>query len=267
MAKTVVGLFDDYNKAQMAVQQLRNAGIPDSDISLVAHNEAAGRTITTDTGHDAGDAAASGAGTGATIGAVAGGAAGLMAGLGAIVIPGFGPVVAAGWLVSTLTGAGLGAVAGAAIGGLAGALTAVGVPEEEAGYYAEGVRRGGALVTVRADDAQAERVADLLDNAGAVDIDERSEYYRSTGYAGYQPNTQPYSTEEIARERTAYQNYSAGIGARPRDLGRDMPADALPSAQTGGRSFDAIPDRRITTERAEDEGTGDRVSDRTGKRA
>jgi uncharacterized protein (TIGR02271 family) len=118
--------------------------------------------------------------------------------------------VAAGWLVSTLTGAGLGAVAGAAIGGLAGALVEMGVPEEEAGYYAEGVRRGGTLVTVRADDDRAERIANMLDQEGAVNIRQRSEYYRSTGYAGYQPNTQPYSTEEIARERTAYQTYAQG---------------------------------------------------------
>jgi hypothetical protein len=55
-----------------------------------------------------------GAATGGSIGAAAGGAAGLLAGLGLIAIPGVGPVVAAGWLVATLTRA----LAGGATGGV-----------------------------------------------------------------------------------------------------------------------------------------------------
>jgi hypothetical protein len=64
-------------------------------------------------------------------------------------IPGVGPVVAAGWLAATTLGAVTGAVACGAAGGLIGALTDSGVPEEHAHVYAEGVRRGGTLVTAR----------------------------------------------------------------------------------------------------------------------
>jgi hypothetical protein len=64
-----------------------------------------------------------------------GGAVGLLAGLGLLAIPGIGPVVAAGWLVSTAAGA----AAGGATGGLIGALTQAGVSEEDAHVYAEGV--------------------------------------------------------------------------------------------------------------------------------
>jgi hypothetical protein len=67
----------------------------------------------------------------------------LLAGLGLLAIPGLGPVVAAGWLASTA----LGAVAGGAAGGLIGALTAAGVSQEDAHVSAEGIRRGGTLVT------------------------------------------------------------------------------------------------------------------------
>ena len=70
-----------------------------------------------------------------------------------LAIPGLGPVVAAGSLVSTLVGAG----AGAAIGGLAGSLAEAGVDERDAHLYAEGVRRGGALVTVRTTDGDSDR--------------------------------------------------------------------------------------------------------------
>jgi uncharacterized protein (TIGR02271 family) len=214
MAMTVVGLFDSYASARDAADALKREGIREEDISLVANQsayESAGTGTDEDTNNDGVDnsrAAADGAGAGATMGAVAGGTAGLLAGLGLIAIPGFGPVVAAGWLISALTGAGIGAAAGAAIGGLAGALTSAGVPEEEAGYYAEGVRRGGTLLTIRAEDDLAHRAAEVMDRYGAVDIDERADYYRSSGYTGYNADTQPFTSEEVQRDRDAYATYA-----------------------------------------------------------
>jgi predicted O-methyltransferase YrrM len=62
-----------------------------------------------------------------------------------------------------------------------GALTAWGVPEEEARYYAEGVRRGGVLVTVDASDERADRAAQIMTRYGAVDVDERAERWRQGG--------------------------------------------------------------------------------------
>src|SRR5215218_4694006 len=185
--KTITAFFDSFDDAADAVRRLENAGIQHEDISLVANNEgdrfseyAAGRRHDT---HD--DHTGDGAGTGATVGTLAGGGAGMLAGLGMLAIPGLGPVVAAGWLVSTLVGAG----AGAAIGGLAGALVGAGVSEADAQVYEEGVRRGGTLVTVRADDAQVDRVVDILDDHGSVDIDERSGSWRSEGWTGSTTDT------------------------------------------------------------------------------
>ena len=78
----------------------------------------------------------------------------MLAGLGLLAIPGLGPVVAAGWLASTA----LGAAVGGAAGGLIGALTAAGVSKEDADIYAEGIRRGGTLVTARVPDAERRKV-------------------------------------------------------------------------------------------------------------
>ncbi|MBQ0821196.1 YsnF/AvaK domain-containing protein [Microvirga sp. HBU67558] len=82
--------------------------------------------------------------------------------------------------MSTLVGAG----AGAAIGGLTGALVDAGVDENDAHAYAEGVRRGGALVTVRASDTEVDRIVDILDDEGTVDFDERENTWRSEGWTG-----------------------------------------------------------------------------------
>ncbi|GJD55237.1 hypothetical protein [Methylobacterium dankookense] len=181
MAKQMVtAIFDRYEDASTAVGKLEAGGIPHSDISIVSNNEGdrhAGR-VTSGDHHEAKQGAETGAGTGATLGTVVGGGAGLLAGLGLLAIPGVGPVVAAGWLVSALTGAGIGAAAGGLVGGLAGA----GMGETDAHAYSEGVRRGGTLVTVRADDAQALMVMDILEQHGSLDMHERTQQWRREGW-------------------------------------------------------------------------------------
>jgi hypothetical protein len=51
-------------------------------------------------------------------------------------------------------------------------LTEVDVPEEHASYYAEAVRRGGTLVTVKADEARADRAAEIMRENRAIDLEE-----------------------------------------------------------------------------------------------
>ncbi|HLX26995.1 MAG TPA: hypothetical protein VKV24_00710 [Casimicrobiaceae bacterium] len=142
---------------------------------------------------------ASGAAAGAITGGVVGGAAGLAASLAGLAVPGIGPIIAAGPIVSLLTGAGVGAVAGGLIGG----LTDMGVPRADAEYYAEAVRRGGALITVRADDARAERAAEIMRSHGAIDIEQRAEQWRERGWTGFDENAAPYTAADVDRERGA----------------------------------------------------------------
>lgn len=143
---------------------------------------------------------ASGAATGAVTGGVVGGAAGLAASLMGLAIPGIGPIIAAGPIVATLSGAGVGAVAGGLIGG----LTDMGVSKTDAEYYAESVRRGGALVTVRADDSRAERAAEIMRAHGAIDIERRAEQWRDRGWTGWNETTEPYTPADIDRDRDLY---------------------------------------------------------------
>jgi uncharacterized membrane protein len=71
-------------------------------------------------------------------------ALGWLVGLGALVLPGIGPFMGAGVLVAMLGGAAI----GAGVGAIAGALIRMGIPEHEARYNEDEVRKGRTLVTV-----------------------------------------------------------------------------------------------------------------------
>src|SRR5690606_35972455 len=122
MTKTVVGLFDTYEKADRAVRDLEQAGFQRDRVSVVARNEVVPQNIYSEE-TDAKDVAGS-SGTGALMGGTAGGIIGLLAGLGALTIPGLGPAMVAGSLAATLGLAAGGAGVGAAVGGILGAMTA-----------------------------------------------------------------------------------------------------------------------------------------------
>ncbi len=180
--QTLTALFDRYEDAADTVRRLEAAGVPHDDISLVSNDAAHSQYY----GAVPGDAAAMsdvhhpGTNAGASLGTLLGGGAGLLAGLGMLAIPGLGPVVAAGWLVSTLLGAGVGAAAG----GIVGSLTDIGVSETDANAYAEGVHRGGTLLTVKAEAGATGRVSDILDHDAAVHMPEREGSWRGEGWDG-----------------------------------------------------------------------------------
>lgn len=228
MAKTVVGLFDSYSEAQHVVQDLIDGGFHRENISVVsndsAHSAERERMVGTSDEH----AAADGAGTGAVSGTVLGGALGLLVGAGLLAIPGIGPVLAAGPLAASIgtiaatVGAGaLGAGIGAATGGLMGGLVGAGVPQEDAEHYTEGVRRGGTLVTVNTDDSMASMAHDVLQRHNAIDIDERSTQWRSSGWTGFDDKAEPldrssataYPTDSMTGTRGMTGMASSGVVA------------------------------------------------------
>ena len=144
MQKTVVALFESQADAEQAIRDLKQAGFPRDAIGVVLRDPAYGR----DPGNPADGPPLPGetASAGALGGGILGGAVGLLAGVGALVLPGVGPVIAGGALVTSLTGAGLGAAAG----GMLGALIGLGIPDAAARHFEEGVGRGAVLVIVEA---------------------------------------------------------------------------------------------------------------------
>ncbi len=214
MTKTVVGVYTDAGRAEQALQDLIESGFARDDVSIVAQ-EREGRTGDAPAAHHDESRAGTGAATGAGIGAAVGGAGGLMAGLGLLAIPGFGPIIAAGPIVAALTGAGVGAAAG----GLAGGLIGLGIPKEAAGTYAEAVKRGGYLVIVTSRDEDAGRAADILDRHDAIDIDERADYWRQSGWQGYDAETGPYTGPHLAEEKIPVVEEQLAVGKREVDRG------------------------------------------------
>ena len=196
--RTVTGLYDNYDDARAAVKALEDAGVPSDDISIVT-SKANGPDVEGQGSH-----AADGAGTGAGLGALAGGAGGLLTGLGLLAIPGVGPVVAAGWLAATAVGAAAGAVAGGAVGGIVGAMVSAGVPEEEANFYAESIRRGGSVVTAKVDEGRVAQAQSILDGSRPVDVAARRASYAEQGWTRFDEAADPYTPEQIAAERERY---------------------------------------------------------------
>lgn len=226
--KTVVGVFHDFREANNALQELVNNGVNRDEISLVANEHVS------DQMKEAGYDPTVNIGQGAGIGAAIGGTGGLLLSLAGLTIPGIGPILAAGPIVAALGGAGIGAT----VGSIIGALTNLGIPEEEAGHYAEGVRRGDVLLTVRTDDVSLERIQSILDSHGAVDIDNRVSSWRNAGYSGFNQNSQPFSADEYRRERDAFRSdYSGSAAGRGTTAGTSMSTGSMGNTTASDRTY------------------------------
>ena len=74
---------------------------------------------------------------------------------------------------------------------------------EDAEDYAEGVRRGGTLVSAKVADADRARLDAIL-NRSAVNLQTRRVAWQNSGWKAYDPAAKPYSAEEVRKERSLY---------------------------------------------------------------
>ncbi|MGH8563989.1 MAG: hypothetical protein ACREXW_07810 [Gammaproteobacteria bacterium] len=190
--KTVIGLFDSVTDAESAVRDLISSGYSRDDLSLLASDAAGEWSRYEASTVEGAELTSEEIGSGVGTGTVVGGLGGLFAGLGMFAIPGIGPVAAAGALATTLLGAGVGAAAG----GLKAAIDELGVPKDQTGYYAEAVRRGGILVSVRAPEEQVDAATAIMERRHAMDIDERAAEWRADGWTQFNETAEPYSKNE-----------------------------------------------------------------------
>jgi hypothetical protein len=183
MTQTLTRLYDSYDTALQVALALKEAGFTDRDVSLVASRAVAADETGVSIDHT---------GTGATVGGLIGAATGLMVGTGVLAIPGIGPVVAAGWLASTFAMGAAGVAAGGLAGGIVSALAGTGT-DEEIQVYAESIRRGDTLVTVRMPDDRAPEAARILSSFRFVDVASREAEYRAAGWQRFDEAGRPSS--------------------------------------------------------------------------
>jgi hypothetical protein len=177
--ETVTGLFKQFEEADRVIRALEESGFDRQMISVIARDSALADRLGLEP--TVGEVASS-AGVGAATGGLGGGLIGLLAGLGALLIPGIGPVFAAGSIATALGLAAGGAGVGAAVGGILGAMTGLSIAEEDADVYAEGVRRGEILVAVETPEERVDEVHGIMDAANAEDIQALRETWKREGW-------------------------------------------------------------------------------------
>lgn len=156
--KTITGFFSSHNQAEKAINELRRQGF-EKDISMVAKDQGRKTEDPMTANFTGGDSVSDGAASGAAIG----GLGGLALSAGALAIPGFGPLIAAGPIAALLSGA--------AAGGIAGGLADYGVPANKGREFEDRIKQGKMMVAAKADDAKAEQAAQALRQAGGENVE------------------------------------------------------------------------------------------------
>lgn len=159
--RTVSALFDTYDQVVAAVDELSDAGIAGSDITVIQQRR--------------------GAGTKMTEGVSLGASLGLLAGFAALTLPGVTAAVGEAWWISALIGLAVGSVAGGVIASLGGARAEA----EHAQIPAGGARCGGTLVVARVHDSDIGTAKAILLHSGAIDTNRRRGDYASGSWEGF----------------------------------------------------------------------------------
>lgn len=180
-AMAVIGLFRSQAQAERGVRSLRESGINEADISLVAHDKRGGHagrgaeiggrrdddlallfdapSITAGSGLEHENY-----GSGFWTPAAVGGLAGMLTSSGLLNVAGIGQIFAAGPLAGVVTGA--------VSGSIANGLLDLGIPDERSRYIESKVREGYVLAVVHTDDpAEAEGAAGVMRQSGAEDVE------------------------------------------------------------------------------------------------
>jgi hypothetical protein len=262
----VFGIYGSRLGAEDGVSALRESGFRVEDMSVLLPENLGSKDLTTQKATKSPEGATVGAGTGAVIGGVLG----LLAGIGALAIPGFGPLIAAGPIMAALAGVGAGGV----VGGLTGALVGMGIPEYEAKRYEGRVKTGGILVSVHCDDSDWTKKAKvIMERTGAEDISstgESSADYGESDRPG--PRTTTVGGTAVAGDyreyeldfRNHYQTIYASRGGRYEDYSAayEFGCRMADDSRYRGRNFsDVESDLRRNYESQHPEGTWERMKE------
>jgi len=174
--EAISGVFQSRADAEKVVNELRRVGIPDNRIGLVTpghDGEEIERGLPITDTERPGMGRAMGAAVGGAMGAAGGATLGLAAAT--LAVPGVGPVIAFGMVGAALLGI-VGATAGSAVGETIEDELGDGVPHEDVYLYEDALRHGHSVVIAYTENEdQSDKVEDVLNRSGAMDLDELRE--------------------------------------------------------------------------------------------
>jgi len=161
--QAVFGIYNNRQAVEQAVEQLKSDNFKKAEISvLLPQNERVKELV-----HVQDSRVVEGIEVGASAGAVVGGVLGWLVGAGVLAVPGIGPVIAAGPIVTTLLA--VGTIAG--MGGVWGGLIGLGIPEKEAKHYEGRIHKGDILLSVHCTEPERMMKAkEIMIHTGAEDV-------------------------------------------------------------------------------------------------
>jgi len=186
--RTVAGVFATISEAEKVARDLEHLGIPNDSISIIAGNDARRHDEYLEKVKNATITNAAAAASGASFG----GGMGIVATLVALSIPGVGPILALGPLLTIAAGLSVGAAAG----GLIGVFRNMGIDHEDAPLYEEAVRRGAVIVAAQVGEPLDQEALRVMNRYGARDLRDEADTWRA---AGWSPDPHPYADDDSIR--------------------------------------------------------------------
>lgn len=153
--KTTIGVCNTHREAMEAVRELRKAGYPTKNLSVIGKVDA-------DTEDDIEVTDMKVAGTEVGAGVVIGSTLGILTGVGVFAIPGLGFLFGAGALAGAIAGFDIGLIGG----GIVSALTLTGIHDEKAKHYDEQLKEGKFLLIVQGSKEEGEQAQKILQAKG-----------------------------------------------------------------------------------------------------
>lgn len=229
--QSVTGVFKSREQAETAVNALRSLGIPEKRLGIVAPGSTPERL---EAGVPVSDTESPGMGKamGAAVGGAMGAAGGATAGLAvaSLAVPGIGPLIAFGMVGAALLGV-VGAAAGSAVGDTIEENLGEGIPHEDVYLYEDSLRHGHSIVIAYADEGeQADRAAEVMNNAGAEDLDT----LRENWWQELREGERAHYGEDFERNEESYRRgYQAALHPRRRGKAYSEVEEDLATAYAG----------------------------------
>jgi hypothetical protein len=169
MKKTIGGLFQTKELAVQASHALQAAGFDHANIKILSRKQAGTQPVRE-------SISIKSVAVRALIGGLVGGAVaavlGFLIGQGVIDIPAFVPLSGP---LFTLNAFGLFLFEGIVTGAIIGAVSRLATGREKPAFISSGITHGGVVVTVDVGEAQGDRAEEVMQQAGALDLDDLSE--------------------------------------------------------------------------------------------